>query len=324
MLLAAVSGCHRPGPEHLYLVAVEPPFWHAVTAAYPSLEPELLGTVLADGRRLQVLLLDAEQPLAELREQLDGARYAGVVLTPLLSFEAEELAAAHPGTRFVLLTWAGATGVSAAPPANVTEVSFERSAAHDRAGRLVAAYLADHPSTQVAVVAATGSGDAARVAAFRAGLAAGGAGGRVIEQPFHPPHDSAALRGSLEAVSRADAEVVYLQVGALTAEALPTLADAGRLVIVSNWGNRSGFEATVLLSVDDPPLPALVAGIEAPGGTRPAVQAQVVWGLAAPLPNAAEGLYDRVRAAPADAASVGSVGNVGDGSVGRSPTRDDP
>ena len=313
VLLAAVSGCSRPGPEHTYLVAVEAPFWRAVTVAYPSLERDLHGTVLADGRRLQVFLAGAEQPLAELEEQLAGARYAGVVLTPLLSFEAEALAAAHPGVRFVLLTWTGATGQSRPPPANVTEVAFERTGAHQRAGRLVAAYLADHPATQVAIVAATGSGEAARAAAFRSGLGAGGAHERVIEQPFDAPRDSASLRSSLEAARGAGAGVVYLEVGALTGEALRTLAAAGLLAVVGNWGNRPGFEATVLLSVDDPPLAALVAGIEAPASTRTAVAAQVVWGLAAPVPNTAAGLYDGVRAAPADA-----------GSTGRSPTSDDP
>ena len=78
------GGCGRTRPEHTFLVAVEPPFWHAVTAAYPTLESELRGVVLADGRRLQVLELTADEPRAELEAELAAARYAGVVLTPLL------------------------------------------------------------------------------------------------------------------------------------------------------------------------------------------------------------------------------------------------
>ena len=310
------GGCSRTRPEHTYLIAVEPPFWHAVTAAYPTLESELRAMVLADGRRLQVLQLTADEPRAELEAELTAARYAGVVLTPLLSFETEELAAAHPAIRFVQLAWTGA-GAAARPqpPANVTEVVFDRSAALERAGRLVAAYLADQPALQLAVVAATGSG-APAVAAFRAGLAAGGAQDRISAHPFDEERGSAGLRSSLEAAAGAGAGVVFLQAGELTGEALRTLADGDRLAVVSNWGNRHGYEATVLVSVDDPGLPALVAGIEAPPGARTVVPARVVWGLAAPLPNAAAGLHDGVRTAAIDAASVGKP-------AVRSPTADD-
>ena len=304
-------------PEHTYLVAVEPPFWHAVTAAHPTLESELRGMVLADGRRLQVLQLSAEEPRAELEAELAAARYAGVVLTPLLSSEAEALAAAHPGIRFVQLAWTGADQAPRAqPPSNVTAVAFDRNAALHRAGRLVAAYLADQPGTQLAVVAATGSG-AAAVAAFRAGVAAGGAQDRVSEHPFAAERGSAGLRDSLEAA--AGAGVVLLQAGELSGEALRTLAEGGRLAVVSNWGNRRGYEATVLVSVDDPGLPAIVAGIEASPGARTVVPARVVWGLAAPLPNAAAGLYDGVRAAAVEAASVETPETPAE----RSPTADD-
>ena len=310
------GGCSRTRPEHTYLVAAEPPFWYAVTAAYPTLESELRGTVLADGRRLQVLQLAADEPRAELEAELAGSRYAGVVLTPLLSSEAEALAAAHPGIRFVQLAWTGADRASRPqPPSNVTAVAFDRSAALERAGRLVAAYLAGQPATRLAVVAAAGSG-AAAVAAFRAGLAAGGAQDRVSEHPYAAERGSAGLRGSLEAAVGAGAGVVFLQAGDLTGEALRTLADGDRLAVVSNWGNRRGYEATVLVSVDDPGLPAIVAGIEAPPGVRTVVPARVVWGLAAPLPHASAGLYDGVRTAAIDAASVETPAE-------RSPTADD-
>ena len=310
------GGCSRTRPEHTYLVAVEAPFWHAVTAAYPTLESELHGTVLADGRRLQVLQLAAEEPRAELEAELAAARYAGVVLTPLLSSAAEALAAAHPEVRFVQLAWTGADRAPRAqPPANVTAVAFDRHGALQRAGRLVAAYLAGQPATRLAVVAAAGS-EAAAVAAFRAGLAAGGAQDRVSEHLFVAEQGSAGLRNSLEAAAGAGAGVVFLQAGELTGEALRTLADGGRLAVVSNWGNRRGYEATVLASVDDPGLPAIIAGIEAPPGARTVVPARVTWGLAAPLPNAAAGLYDGVRAAAIEAAGVEAPAE-------RSPTADD-
>lgn len=304
MLLVLAAGCNRARPEHTYLVAVEPPFWHAVTAAYPTLESELRETVLADGRRLQVLQLSTEEPRAELEAELAGARYAGVVLTPLLSAETEALAAAHPAIRFVQLAWTGADQASRPQqPSNVTAVDFDRRSALQRAGSLVAAYLADQPATRLAVVAAAGSG-AAAVAAFRNGLAAGGAQDRVSEHFFAAERGSAGLRNSLEAAAGAGAGVVFLQVGELTGEALRTLADGGRLAVVRNWGNRRGYEATVLASVDDPGLAAIVAGIATPPGVSTVVPARVTWGLAAPLPNAAAGLYDGVRAAAIDAAGL--------------------
>ena len=317
MLLAAAGGCRGPRAEHTWLVAAEPSFWHAVTAADPSLAGRLRGTVAEDGSRLQVLLLAAEAPREELAERLAGARYAGVVLTALLAAEGEELAAAHPEVRFVLLPWsAPGDGARPPPPANVTEVAFERRAAFEHAGRLAAAYLAELPVTvPVAVVAARGARETASVAAFRAGVEAGGAGAGFVERRFNPARGRAALDRNLEAAARAGAAVVYLEVGEFIDAALRALIRGGRLAVVSNWGRRGGFEKNVLLSVDDPALAAIVAGIEAPAGTRVTVPSQVVWGLAATLPAAAEGLYDAIRAAPADAGGNGAA---------RSPTERDP
>ena len=263
-------------------MAAEPAFWYALTAAHPDLAERLRGTVLADGSRLQVLVVTAEQPREELAARLAGARYAGVVLTGLLALEAEELAAAHPEVRFVRLG-PGAEGDAPLPlPANVTAVSFERSAAHERAGRLAAAYLADLPVTvPVGVVAVHGEREDAEVAAFRAGVDAGGAEGGFVVRRFDRARGRPGLRDSLDGVGRAGAAVVYLAVGELTAAALPILVEGGRRAVVANWGRRGGFEKTVLLSVDDPPLAAIVAGIEAPPGTRAAVPAQVAWGPAA-------------------------------------------
>ena len=52
------------------------------------------------------------------------------------------------------------------------------------------------------------------------------------------------------------------------------------------------------------------------------VPARVVWGLAAPLPNAAAGLHDGVRAAAIDAAGV-ETPEMPETPAERSPTADD-
>ena len=312
LLLAAAGGCRAPRAEHTWLVAAEPSFWHAVTAADPDLDERLRGTVLADGRRMQVLLLSAETPREDLAERLAGARYAGVVLTALLAAEGEELAAAYPQLRFVLLPWsAPAAGSRPPPPANVTEVAFERRDAFERAGRLAAAYLTDLPVTApAAAVAAWGLRETEAVAAFRAGVEAGGAGDGFVERRYDRARGRAAVDDNLDAAARAGAPVVYLEVGEFIEEGLRAMIRGGRRAVVSNWGRRPGFEKTVLLSVDDPAPEAIVAGIEAPAGTRVTVPSQVTWGLAAPLPAAAEGLYDATRAAPA--AAGGNVTNQND------------
>ena len=307
VVLLTVAGCGSGRPQDAYLLAVEPSFWYAATDAYPDLEEMVRDTVLGDGRRLRVALVDSEQPLEVLRELLADGRYAGVVLPPLLSLQAAELAAAHPQMRFVALTW---TEDAATMAGNVTSVSFERTAAFERSGRLLAAYLDRHPDARVGVLATSGPIESANRVAFRDGLAAAGASNRLIERTLNRPEDSSDLKRSLDALQRADVQVVYLEVGALTGAALESLAADSRLAIVRNWGTRAGFAETVLVSVNDHPLTAIVAGIDAAPGAGVSVPAEVVWGSAAPPPAGSAELYDRVRRTAPDG--------------GRSPTATDP
>ena len=95
-----------------------------------------------------------------------------------------------------------------------------------------------------------------------------------------------------------EVRVVFLEVGSLTGAALEALARDGVFAMVRNWGYRSGFEETVLLSVNDPPLEALRAGIDAAPGSSVAVASEVVWGTGAPLPDGSDDLYDAVRSVP--------------------------
>lgn len=293
--------------QDTYLVAVEPAFWRAVTDAYPDLEEAMRATVLDDGRRLRVAHVPTEQPLEALQELLASDRYAGVVLPPLLSLQAGELAASHPQIRFVALTWSEDAATVAG---NVTSVSFRRSAAFERCGRLLAAYLEDYPDAKVGVIATNGPVESANRAAFRGGLAARGASNRLIEWTLSRPGDRAGLRRSLNALRRADVRVVYLETGSLTGTALESLASDGYFAIVRNWGTRAGFAEAVLISINDHPLTAILAGIDAAPGVAVSVPAEVVWGSAAPLPAGSAELYDRMR--PAAPNSV------------RSPTPPDP
>jgi hypothetical protein len=303
LILTAAGACDRARNEDTYLVAVEAPFWRAVTEAFPELESDMGASVLADGRHLSTTQLSPEQPLEALHARLARARPAGVVLTPLLSLQADEVAAAYPDLPIVVLTWTGGTAAASADDAapaigpNVTTVSFARKEALDRAGRLLAAYLAELPEAKIGILATGGRVERAHVTAFRSGLTSGGVGARVTERRIDQSADSAALKRSLTVMQRAEVRVVFLEVGPLTGEALEVLASEGMFAMVRNWGNRPGFEETVLLSVDDPPLAALRAGIEAAPGSSVTVASEVVWGTGAPLPDGSDNLYDAIRIA---------------------------
>ena len=299
LILTLAGACARTRTEDTYLVAVEAPFWRAVTEAYPDLETAMRAAVLADGRRLGIAHLGSEQPLDGLHTRLTGARHAGVVLTPLLSLQADELAAVHPNLHIVVLTWAGeaapATTAPAAGGANVTSVSFSRDAALTRAGRLLAAYIADQPEGRIGILATGGRVERAHVAAFRGGVTSGGGAARLTERRLDRSADSGSLQRSLDALQRSAVRVVFLEVGSLTGAALEAVARDGTFAMVRNWGYRAGFEETVLLSVNDHPMAALRTGIEAAPGSTVEVASEVVWGSGAPLPDGSTGLYDAVR-----------------------------
>ncbi|MDE0229415.1 MAG: hypothetical protein OXJ62_11255 [Spirochaetaceae bacterium] len=301
LVLAAMGGCARARTNDTYLVALEAPFWRAVSEAYPDLETDMSALVFADGRRLNIAHIDSEQPLDALHAWLARARPAGVVLTPLLSLQADEVAAAHPGLPIVVLTWSGAAAAGSTAPAggpNVTSVWFSRSDALTRAGALLAAYIAGQPEGRVGILATGGRVEGAHVAAFRRGVTSAGAAARLTERRIDRSADSGSLKRSLDALQRSDVRVVFLEVGPLTGAALEALARDGTFAMVRNWGYRAGFEETVLVSVNDPPLAALRAGIAAAPGSTVEVASEVVWGPGAPLPDGSNGLVDAVRTAP--------------------------
>ena len=305
LILTLAGACARSRARDTYLVALEAPFWRAVTEAFPELEADMRASVLAGGRRLSLAHLSSEQPLDALHARLARARHAGVVLTPLLSLQADEVAAAHPDLRIVVLTWTGEAAAASAPgtsaPAagpNVTTVSFSRHEALARAGRLLAAYIAEQPEGRIGILATGGRVQRAHVAAFRGGVTHAGAAARLTERRLDQSADRASLQRSLDALQRSAVRVVFLEVGPLTGAALEALASDGTFAMVRDWGYRSGFEETVLLSVNDPPLAALRAGIDAAPGSAVAVASEVVWGTAAPPPRNSTELYDAVRTVP--------------------------
>ena len=299
LILILAGACARSRSRDTYLVALEAPFWRAVTEAHPDLESDMRASVLADGRKLSIAHLGSEQPLDALHARIDRARPVGVVLTPLLSLQAEEVAAVHPDLRIVVLTWAGEPAPTAAASVgaqNVTSVSFARGDALTRAGLLLAAYISQGPEGRIGILATGGRVERAHVAAFRSGVTSGGAAGRLTERRIDQSADSGSLKRSLSALQRSEVRVVFLEVGTLTGDALELLERDGMFAMVRNWGHRSGFDDTVLLSVDDPPLAALHAGIEAAPGTTVEVASEVVWGTGAPLPAGSGTLFDAVRA----------------------------
>ena len=321
-----LAGCSAGSGGDTYLLAFEPPFWHAVSVAYPQVEQELRATLEQADRRARLLVLDdpdqAQNPVAALNRHLSRGRYRGVVLTPLLAAAAAELAAAHPELRFVLLTWEGeartgegealtpqgqgaaaghrrGAALPAIVPPNVTEVRFARAAAYTRAGRLARAHIAAQPHAKAGVVYTPGADALARLDAFRTGFAAAGASRQLLERPLQAASDAAQLRRILARLAGEGVTVVYLEVGGLARDGLETVAREGMAAIVGNWGERPGFEDTLLISVDDDPALALAAGIAAGAGRRVSVPSRVVWGLAAdPPPAAGADWYDAVRQLP--------------------------
>ena len=301
LIMAAMGGCVRSQTSDTFLVALEAPFWRAVSEAYPDLETDMSASVFADGRRLSIAHIDSEQPLDALHARLARARPAGVVLTPLLSLQADEVAAAHPDLPIVVLTWSGAAAAGSTAPAgapNVTSVWFSRADALARAGALLAAYIAEQPEGRIGILATGGRVEGAHVAAFRRGVTSAGAAARLTERRIDRSADSGSLTRSLDALQRSDVRVVYLEVGSLTGAALEDLARDGTHAMVRNWGYRAGYEETVLVSVNDPPLAALRAGIAAAPGSTVEVASEVVWGPGSPLPAGSNGLYDAVRTVP--------------------------
>lgn len=301
LILIVAGGCARSRTNNTYLVALEAPFWRAVSEAYPELETDMRASVFADGRRLSIAHIDSEQPLEALHARLARARPAGVVLTPLLSLQADEVATAHPDLPIVVLTWSGEAAAGSTAPArapNVTSVSFSRNDALTRAGELLAAYIAGQPDGRIGILATGGRVERDHVAAFRRGVASAGAAARLTERRIERSADSGSLKRSLDALQRSEVRVVFLEVGELTGAALEALSRDGTFAIVRNWGYRTGFEETVLVSVDDPPLAALRAGIAAAPGSTVEVASEVVWGTGALLPGGSNGLYDAVRSVP--------------------------
>ena len=243
VLLAALllAGCSAGSGGDTYLLAFEPPFWHAVSVAFPQVEQELRATLEQVDRRARLLVLDdpdpAQDPVAALNRHLGRGRYRGVVLTPLLATAAAELAAAHPEMRFVLLTWEGevrtgegealtsqgqgatagrrrGAALPASVPPNVTEVRFARAAAYTRAGRLARGPrrgpAARHggvwyiPPARAPWRGWTHSAPGSPPPARR---------GSCLNVPFRPPPTPPSCAGSWPRLAGEGVTVVYLEVG---------------------------------------------------------------------------------------------------------------
>ena len=81
----------------------------------------------------------------------------------------------------------------------------------------------------------------------------------------------------------------------MTPDALKLLKHHEIYAVVTNWGNRIGFEDTILISIDDDPLIAISKGIKATGGERIIISSKVVWRLAMEPPLNSLQLIDEVR-----------------------------
>jgi hypothetical protein len=232
-------------------------------------------------------------PVERLSRELRRARYAAVVVGPMLSLEWQAYAASFPATRFLLL------GASPADrlPANALLIRYDRTRAFavagfaagasvsESAGATIAASLA----SRVGVVRAGAALSEDEVQAFSSGVAEALNGGAPVLREAALPVEKQALKGALEQMRRDGVEVFLLGTGSMDAWCLEVLKAVGGCAIVADWSVSGAFPRQVFLSIEeDVPggigrgLAGLAAGSRAVSGP-----VRILAGTARAVPRAA-------------------------------------
>ena len=280
--------------------------WYAQGVADEEMRSTLTTSAASVGVRLEPIVSAEPEPRVALAAALRDRRPSLAVVVPLLSLEVDELAAEHPGVHFVAIG-VPAAAASSARPTNVTAVSFDSDGAFERAGRVMGLYVRSRDGARVAVIERRPV-SARAVERVVAGIQEVAGGDALLRRELQSGADRVRLRRLVEGVVRDGALVVFLDVGDLAAAGLATLADQGALAVVTNWGNRPGYEGTLLLTVEEDLAAAVRAGLQraterasdpSPASAAVAVAGQVVWRLGEPPPATAATLLDaRVAARP--------------------------
>ena len=232
------------------LVCAEQPYWTSLGDDL-RVRASLALASLPKGYIPRVLVVGAP---AGLSKTVAGGRFGTVVVGPLISLEAFELARAFPRTRFLLV---GVSPGAEAPP-NAAVLVFTRADAFRAAGYAAGQSVlgeaggAGAPGARIGVLAAAGTDAAARDRdAFAGGVSDALGGALPVAREIDAPIDRAKAKAAVEQMRKDGVEIVLLRLGAADPWCLEAMKEAGGCAVVSDWASSRAYPAQVFLSVED-------------------------------------------------------------------------
>lgn len=298
-----LSGCTEENSGKSSLFAVEPAFLGAISNQYPNFEKDIRKMKLTDNGRIEQIILEKNDPEIDLQRKIINSNYESVVISPLLSLQAETITNQRPDIKFILLTWATNELIiekedHSELAENIVEVMFTKTNAIERTGEIVAKYLSTNQGSYAAILHDGDKNTFNYVKSFREGFSKEKSTSFLLEKQLRQANDRIRMKRIIETLEAEKVIVVFIDVGSLTPDALKLLKHYEIHAVVTNWGNRIGFEDTILISIDNDPLIAISKGIKATGGERVIISSKVVWGLAIEPPLNSLQLIDEVRERP--------------------------
>lgn len=284
LLLSSLLASCRPLPS---LLVLQDPFSAELEAARGPgrLESELRGSW-----RVNVQVLDPQRDPGQAAVRLVGSRKPDwVFLSPLLPLDAEALAAAFPGARFLR--------EQDDPPKaeNLHRLRFRREEAFLAAGTVVARLLPALPApggrTAKAgfVLAVPQRRAEQQEAAFRTGFTAQADPALLVERVIGSPADTARARQVLEQMTAEGVVVFILKAYALTGFCLEYLRAQGGYAVLEETAGRIAYPEQIILYLEED-LVGTLANLSSP--------AQVVEGPVRLAPGPAwQAIPEQARAA---------------------------
>ena len=277
-----LSGCSEVNSGKSSLFAVEPAFLGAISNQYPNFEKDIRKMKLTNNGRIEQIILEKNDPEVDLQRKIINSNYESVVISPLLSLQAETITNQRPDIKFILLTWATNELIiekedHSELSENIVEVMFTKTDAIERTGEIVAKYLSTNQGSYAAMLHDGDENTFNYVKSFREGFSKEKSTIFLLEKQLRQANDRIRMKRIIETLEAEKVIVVFIDVGSLTPDALKLLKHHEIYAVVTNWGNRIGFEDTILISIDDDPLIAISKGIKATGGERVIISSKVVY-----------------------------------------------